>query len=226
MKGNANIFIVIPAYNESSRIEFVINALQALGFDQLIVVDDGSHDSTPELASNAGAIVLVHPFNLGAGAATLTGIEFALERKADWIVTLDADGQHAAEDVISLIRTAKETQADVVVGTRFLKGMGQAPISRIVFNRIANGLTWMLSGQYCRDSQSGLKCIHSSFAKKIKFRFSHFEFCTELFQIISREKATFTEIPVQTIYTKESLRKGQNFWNGLRMAYRLFMSQF
>lgn len=219
------IYIVIPAKDEASRIESVLMDLHRLDFHDIIVVDDGSEDGTAEVAGQMGCTVLRHPVNLGAGAATLTGIEYALDQKADLILTMDADGQHAATDVPRLLASIRESDVEVVIGVRFSASTGRAPMSRKVFNRIANVLTWVLTGQYSHDSQSGMKCIRGSFAQKLDFRFSRFEFCTELFHFISKERARFVEIPIQTIYTRDTLSKGQSIWVGIRMAYRLLRSK-
>jgi glycosyltransferase involved in cell wall biosynthesis len=86
-----SISVIVPAYNEATVIASVITKLIKLNYE-VVVVDDGSTDRTGEVAALAGARVLLHPLNLGQGAALQTGIEFALRQGADYIVTFDADG--------------------------------------------------------------------------------------------------------------------------------------
>jgi len=100
---NKKIAVIIPAYNEGERIGKVINEIKSLGIDCIIVVDDGSVDNTAEVAENLGAYVCRHIINRGVGAATKTGIYFALELGADLLVFIDADGQHNPREIPKLI---------------------------------------------------------------------------------------------------------------------------
>ena len=93
--------MVIAAYNEAAMIARVVTEVRRAGY-QVVVVDDGSKDATAQDARAAGAIVVQHPFNLGQGAALQSGIDFALAKGAEAIVTFDADGQHAAADISRL----------------------------------------------------------------------------------------------------------------------------
>ncbi len=215
------VFIVIPAKNEAATIGPLIAELIRSGYQDLVVVDDGSTDQTARLALAAGSTILSHPINLGSGAATQTGIEYALQQGADFVLTMDADGQHAVEDVADLITSIQNSNADVVIGSRFLELTEKVPFSRRTYNRIANYLTWLVTGILVNDSQSGMKIMRASFAKKVSFHFSGFEFCTELFHIIQREGASFLEVPIRAIYTDASMKKGQSLSMGIRMTLRL-----
>ncbi|MHA2031826.1 MAG: glycosyltransferase family 2 protein, partial [Candidatus Kariarchaeaceae archaeon] len=114
------IIAVIPAFNEAETIEQVIRRTKPY-VDQVIVVDDGSTDGTPELAKIAGAVVITHKLNLGVGRTISDGIKTALEDNADIIVSLDADGQHKPEYIPSLTNPIIAKQSDIVIGSRFLK---------------------------------------------------------------------------------------------------------
>src|SRR5205085_5892369 len=92
------IWVIVPAYNEARVIAGVISDLKRQGY-RVVVVDDGSSDSTGEAAAESDAIVLSHPINLGQGAALQTDIEFALSRGAEFLVTFDADGQHRVPEI-------------------------------------------------------------------------------------------------------------------------------
>ena len=220
---NPQLFIVIPAKDEASLIGGVIRDLQENGFHQIIVVDDGSRDETANIVRNTNCILVQHPINLGSGAATQTGIKAALRYNPDYIMTMDADGQHAAEDVKQLLEVMSTGEYDVVIGSRFLQKSGKVPTTRLWYNRIANWVTWIFTGLWVSDSQSGMKIITSDFAQKIEFHFNGFEFCTELFYILNRNKARFTEVPIQAIYTSETMMKGQSLRMGFRMFFRLIL---
>ena len=92
-------FVVIPAYNEGRVLVQVIEAVSKV-FPNIIVVNDGSSDDTPTLLRALPVSVATHHINLGQGAALQTGITFALERGARFVVTFDADGQHRVEDAL------------------------------------------------------------------------------------------------------------------------------
>src|SRR5437870_752954 len=96
------VWVVIAAYNEAQVIAGVVVDVTRTGC-RAVVVDDGSNDGTADIACDAGAFVVKHPFNLGQGAALQTGIEFALSQGGNFVVTFDADGQHRAADISGLI---------------------------------------------------------------------------------------------------------------------------
>ncbi len=217
------LFIVIPAKDEAPRLAAVIGELRSHGYHQIIVVDDGSKDDTGSLAHGLGCTVLRHALNMGSGAATQTGIEYALSMGAAYILTMDADGQHASEDIDHLFEAIQQHEVDVVIGSRFMDLKGKVPFSRRFFNLVANWVTWAITGVHVTDSQSGMKIMKADFAQGVEFHFNGFEFCTELFHILKRNEASYMEIPIRAIYTPESMQKGQSFWVGLKMFFRLIL---
>lgn len=216
------IYIVIPAKNEADRIGQVIRQTALQGYDHIIVVDDGSTDTTAQVALHYGATVLSHPINLGAGAATQTGLEFALEQGADIIVTLDGDNQHFPEDIPRLVAALEEQSVEVVIGSRFLQENEQIPPLRRFYNKIGNWITAIITGALISDSQSGMKAFRSSFAKKINLQFNGYEFCTEFIYLVRHHNASYTEIPINVRYNQDTLKKGQSLGNGIKMAFRFF----
>jgi len=116
MKKKDDFLVIIPAYNEATFIESLVSKIKYMGFNCL-VIDDGSEDKTFFKAKNAGAIVLKHPFRLGAWLAIQTGMYFALKQGFKGVVSLDADGQHIPYYIPSLITPIKNGLADVVIGS-------------------------------------------------------------------------------------------------------------
>ena len=106
-------FVVVPAYNEARAIGGVVEGLAA-AFRNIVVVNDGSTDETAAVLRDMPARVVTHHINLGQGAALQTGITHALERGAAFILTFDADGQHAVEDAVRAVRTLADERCDVV----------------------------------------------------------------------------------------------------------------
>ena len=223
------LFIVIPAYNEEVTIGKVVQELRALELPdiekEVIVVDDGSMDRTGEVARSEGAVIVRHIVNRGVGGALGTGISAALRKGADIIVTYDADGQHAASDIEKVIGPIQNGSADVVLGTRMLDS-GHMPWTRRIANQIANLITLTLFGIKTTDSQCGFRAYSRFAAQKIEIRSNHYEVCSEICQEIKRQKLVSTEVPIQVIYTRYSLSKGQSFMNGLRTLIRLLMAHW
>jgi len=129
--------VVIPAFDEEAGIEAVVRGLAAHGFHELLVVDDGSRDATAARAEAAGARVVRHPYNKGNGAAVKTGIR---EARGEYVLLLDADGQHDPADVAGLLAPAGTH--DMVIGARSARD--QTPtraLGNAVFNRLASWLS-------------------------------------------------------------------------------------
>lgn len=216
------IFAVLPAKNESTRIEPVLVALQMQGIRNIIVVNDGSDDNTRGVVNKYKGITLLdHIINLGPGAATLTGIKYAVKQGAKYVVTLDADSQHNPENVSSLIEHLKQNNLDLVIGSRFLQH-NDIPITRLVYNFFGNIISFLVTGVYLTDSQSGMKAMSQKFASELDISFDGFEFCIEIIKQAKIHDAAVGEIPIDVKYTKDTMSKGQNFQTGLGMLLKLF----
>jgi glycosyltransferase involved in cell wall biosynthesis len=222
------LVVVIPAFNEATVIRDVIKSipkkiknLEVMG---VVVVDDGSSDNTSQVAKDAGAIVLRHRYNLGAGGATLTGMRAARKMDADVLVTLDADGQHDPKEIAGLVIPISENTADVVIGSRLIDATGMPMIKRLV-NWFANFVTYIFSGLWVTDSQSGFKAFSKEAIKKIKLNTSGYEFCTEMIRQINVNHLRLKEVPIQAIYTEYSKKKGQPILNSVNVLIRLVINR-
>lgn len=211
---------VIPALNEASRIAAVVTG--ALPYvDRVIVVDDGSTDGTGDAARAAGAFVLRHPENCGAGAATMTGIEAARRMGATIVITLDADEQHDPADIPAILR-AFDDGADVVFTNRFGQ-RNKIPLIRRIFNGLGNIVTFLATGMWISDSQNGYKAFGPRAVREIDLQMTGFEFCTEIVRECVQRKWSYVEIPVKVIYSEYTLAKGQSFANGVRTAFKILL---
>jgi len=145
------ISIVIPALNEEEAIGDVVSQLCAEApWKEILVVDDGSHDETAARASQAGAEVVRHPYTKGNGAAVKTGIRRA---QGEFVLILDADGQHSPSDVRRLVQRLGEY--DLVIGAR--SAQTQATIGRRFGNQLLNRLASHLTGRVVADLTSGFR---------------------------------------------------------------------
>lgn len=172
----AKVIVFIPAYNEEETISKIITRIKKVykksrrkGFiTKIIVVDDGSTDNTIQVAQKAGVKrIISHPYNLGLGGATRTGMEAALEMGADIAVKIDADFQHDPIDIEKVVMPILEDKADVVFGSRFLGGLKyRMPLYRRVGNVFFSFLTRRLTGLKVTDGQTGLMAFSKKYLKK------------------------------------------------------------
>ena len=117
---------IIPAYNEESHIESLIQSARNY-VDQIVVCDDGSTDDTASIAKKSGAVVISHKTNQGYGAAIISLFEYARNNNAQIMITLDGDGQHDPKQIPLLLDTLTRHNVDVVIGSRFLNQNTEAP---------------------------------------------------------------------------------------------------
>jgi UDP-N-acetylglucosamine---dolichyl-phosphate N-acetylglucosaminyltransferase len=220
--------IVIPAYNEARVIGTTLarlpRAIEGVSI-AIAVVDDGSEDGTPEavLASGDERIVLLrHAINRGLGGALGTGIAYARKLGADFVVTYDADGQHAPEDIEVVLAPIARGRADAVIGSRLLSPKGM-PWYRIVGNWGLNVFTYMLFGLWTTDSQSGLRALGRTALERVQLRMDRMEVSSEFIKEIRRNHLSFEEVSIRAIYSDYSLSKGQSNWNGFNIVLRLLL---
>lgn len=222
-----NLLIVIPAYNEAKVIGSVLKKIprriRGIKKVQIVLVDDGSQDETAEIARSYGATVISHLLNLGVGAATITGVEYARSNNVDIVVTLDADGQHNPNDIEKIIKPIISNKSDVVIGSR-TRCTGKScnmPWIRKVGNFLMNGLTFIFYRKWISDTQSGFRALSKKVFTVIKLSQSGYEISSEVIGEVTRRKLRISEVPVQAIYTEYSKRKGQPILNAVNIFIRL-----
>jgi glycosyltransferase involved in cell wall biosynthesis len=169
MQASNKVSIVIPAYNEGGIIGQVIEQVREVltsnALDhEIIVVDDGSRDSTADDAQAAGAKVIRHPYNIGNGAAVKRGIRQAT---GDVIVLMDGDGQHDPRDILRLLIHIPDYE--MVVGARTKDSEGQ--VHRNVANKFYNSLASYIAGRKVEDLTSGFRAIDAAVAKRVAYLF-------------------------------------------------------
>jgi len=210
------VYLVVPAYNEEQVIGQVVGDLRRL-YSNVVVVDDGSRDATNRMARRAGAMVLHHALNRGQGAALQTGIEFALQRGAAYVVTFDADGQHRVEDIQRLIEPILRGDCDIALGSRFLGQAVNLPTSRRLLLRAALLFTRLVNGVNLTDTHNGLRAFSRRAAERLDITLDGMAHASELIDQIARSGFRYLEVPVEIHYTDYSLAKGQS----ARSAWRI-----
>ncbi len=163
MGTEARYLIVIPAFNEEETIGRVIDDIRLHApFADILVVNDGSTDSTPTIAEEQGVHCVSHPFNLGYGAALQTGFRLAASRGYDCVITMDADGQHVPLSVTNLIKAMQDEDADIVIGSRFLEGTYSVDLPRRIGIRLFSLIARLYTGITITDPTSGFQLLRRS----------------------------------------------------------------
>jgi glycosyltransferase involved in cell wall biosynthesis len=220
-RSSPDVWVVMAAYNEGRVIADVVADVRTTGH-RVVVVDDGSKDSTGDAAAGAGAIVVRHPINLGQGAALQTGIDFALAQGAEMIVTFDADGQHRASDIATLIEALRQHGADFALGSRFLGSSVNLPPSRRLLLRAATWFTRATTGLDVTDSHNGLRAMTRRGAGRIHLRQNRMAHASEILHQIATSGLKYVETPVTIHYSAYSLAKGQTLFDAVLIILDLF----
>ena len=198
-----NITIGIPAFNEEKNIGKVIVTLKKITND-IIVCDDGSSDLTKEIAEGLGVKVISHTKNMGYGEAIKSIFNEAKKKEADILVTFDADGQHRPEDIMSLTKPIIDQEAEVVIGSRFLKNETNMPKYRKIGVKVLTKVTNMSIKENLTDSQSGLRAYQKKVLQNISLTDSGMGISTEILIKSHQEEFRIVEVPIQILYGKDT----------------------
>ena len=171
------VLIVVPVFNEAETVGTVVAGARAHG--PVLVVDDGSHDGSAEVARRAGADVIRHPRRRGKGEAIRTGIAAARERGAAAVVTLDGDGQHSPSDLGLVLDAARARRRTIVIGGRLTEA-DALPADRVNAIRVAGFFLNWACGLRLDDTQSGFRVYPIELFDEIRLRRGGFVLETEV----------------------------------------------
>jgi len=215
------VMILIPAYNEGTRIAEVVKSVQDVVPDcDIIVVNDGSWDNTAAAAEASGATVVSHPFNMGYGVAIQTGYKYAYAKGYDFVVQIDGDGQHDPAYIPCLLDPVIAGKTDFALGSRFLEVESYEPsLARRAGMAFFRKMVSWITGVRITDSTSGYQAFNR---EVIRF------FTTEVFPVdypdadmlITLHFARFRimELPVR-MYSNVA---GKSMHSGLKPFYYMF----
>ena len=200
-----HIIVCIPAYNEEKNIAEVIQTAMRYS-KQVIVYDDGSNDGTSEVATKCGAIVIKHPKNNGYGKALSELFKYALKTDADIMLTLDSDGQHDANQIPILIDPLLKNEADIVIGSRFLKreDVENIPSYRSLGIRAITKVTRVASYDHITDSQSGFRAYNRNALSKLRLYEDGMAISTEILLKSKDQNLKVVEVPISIKYFADS----------------------
>ncbi len=191
----SNILVLIPAWNEASRIRPVIEAFR--GSLPVLVVDDGSNDDTVAIAREVGATVEVHPQNMGKGVALSTGFTWALEREYEAVLTLDADGQHDPEEASKFIEAYERGEGDLIIGRRNFREM---PLYRAFANGVGTLMLSQAMGIRIYDNQCGYRLYTRRLLETVDMERTGFEFEVEVVVEAVAAGLKIGWVDIRTIY--------------------------
>jgi glycosyltransferase involved in cell wall biosynthesis len=219
-----DVWIIVPAFNEGTRLRDTLDSLKDCG-GTIVVVDDGSADQTYDVALSHGVWALRHVVNRGQGAALKTGIDFALNRGAQILVTFDADGQHGVADLERIVQPVRDGAFEVVLGSRFRGETIGLPFSRRLVLWAGVWFTRIVSGLRVTDTHNGFRAFSRRAAEQIRIRQDRMAHGSEILDEIQRCGLSYCEAPVTIRYTPETLQKGQSSWNALKIVAQLFLGR-
>lgn len=179
---NHYTLVVIPCYNEEATIGSVILKSKKYA-KKVLVVDDGSKDDTAEIAREAGAIVISHMKNMGKSAAIKTGFKYALENDYEFVVTIDGDGQHNADEIPTILGNVMNNGHDISIGYRS-GNRTEMPGWRKIGKRVLDYSTSFGSGGIVTDSQCGFRAFNRKALEAITPKLDGKDFTVESEQLI------------------------------------------
>jgi glycosyltransferase involved in cell wall biosynthesis len=219
----ASVGIVVPAFNAEETLPSLLSRIVLIvPPSRVIVVNDGSTDSTRDIAARFCVTVVDHEINQGKGRALQSGFDAALMNSSiASVITLDADLQHKPEDIPAFIESGCKLQSDIVLGWRKRIHTGM-PIQRILSNSITSSLVGLRTGRVILDSQCGYRLIARPVIETIRLEASGFEAETEFLIKSAKRGFSIGFVPIETIYNGEAshMRHMQTTLNFVHVLFR------
>lgn len=221
---NNPVAIIIPCFNEGPVLRQVVTTLINEKKYTIILVDDGSVVPAQSVIGDLPVTIIRHKANLGQGAALQTGFEYVKKIPADYVITFDADGQHASSDIQQLLAPLQDGRADIALGSRFLiKGQHNAPMTKKWVLHLGRLVNYLFTGLYLSDSHNGLRAFTKAAIQKIELKENRMAHATEILYTIRTHKLRHIEVPVTVNYTLYSKSKGQSVFNSIRIFFDLVL---
>lgn len=207
------ISVIIAAYNEERGLTSILPAMpcEVNGHQvRVIVVDDGSTDSTSRVASRHGCTAVIQPENRGKGAALKAGLRSAAADQPDAVVLMDADGQHDPGDLGSIVAPVLDGSADMVVGSRFLgrRGRGSSPWNRYAVRAATVGTLRLLLRRTVTDPYSGYRALSPPMVEALELRGDRYESELEMAFSAARNGMRAFEVPIERRYGPSTSKMG------------------
>jgi len=199
------LLIIIPAYNEEEKIGEVIQnipkRISGISKIHVVVVDDGSTDSTSKVAKNLGAVVIKNYYNMGVGVVFSRGLQYAVDNNFDLMVNIDGDAQFNPKDIPKLIKPIVENNADFVTASRFANKdyFPKMPLSKFWGNKLMSILISRLIGKRFYDVSCGFRAYSKRALLSLNLHGS-FTYTQETFIDLSFKRLKILEVPIKVKY--------------------------
>lgn len=197
-----NIFVVIPTYNEAKTIGHIVKGLLIKGF-RVVVVDDGSRDSTVIEANRYGAELILHSNNVGKGRCIREGFEYVLQEGCDAVITMDGDGQHDFKEIDKFLDEHKRSGADIVLGNR-MNNPRKMPFIRRSTNSFMSFVISLILGKKINDSQCGYRLLSRDAIEKMSLKTAKYEIESEILLEAKRQDLKVSSVEIDSIYQGQS----------------------
>jgi glycosyltransferase involved in cell wall biosynthesis len=208
------IIAVIPAFNEESRIGKVIEGIKRF-LDDIIVIDDCSSDETFNVSRGLGVEVVRLNNNMGVGFATRIGCDLALEKSAEIIITIDADGQHNPDDIPLLLQPVLKGEADIVFGVR--PRDKRMPLGKRAGNALLSLFMKILFRADIKDTLTGFHVFKSDCYQSLRWDSSDYGVVSEISYRTIKNKLRYKQVYVDTIYNAK--KTGMKKRHGIKSIF-------
>ena len=168
------VLVIIPAYNEAENIERVVdNIIQNFPQYDYVIVNDGSSDDTRKICKKKGYNLLDLPINVGLAGAIQSGMKYANFYGYDYAIQIDGDGQHLPEYIEPMLETMKETNCDIVIGSRFKTERKPVTARMIGSQLITYAIYITTKGKYIGDVTSGMRLFNKAMIKRFGYQINY-----------------------------------------------------
>jgi polyprenyl-phospho-N-acetylgalactosaminyl synthase len=230
---NSNrVCVIVPSFNEATP---VLNSVLEKISEQnyfIVLIDDGSEIQLRHNLCGLGqfkGVLITHPVNLGQGAAIETGLEYARRNRGsfDYVLTIDADGQHPVESIEPMILKMAQNQVDVILGTRFKPNKSfrdfRGGFAKYFILKFAARMARLTFGIFVSDRHNGFRLFSSDAIGKFHITQNGFGHADEILRSIKHHKLTHQEMYVEISYTQYSKAKGQPLINAFQTIFDRFL---
>ena len=196
-----NTIIGIPLYNSEETIASIILSCKKYS-DEVVCIDDCSTDNSAEIVKKTSATLISHTENRGVGGVAKTFFKYAKTKNASIVVLIDSDGQHNPEDLPKIIKPLLDNKADLVIGSRFVRGGGSKdmPTYRKIGLKMINVVSKLHSKQHVRDTQSGYRAFNRKAIDSVRFENEGMKSSLEILESISDKGLRIMEVPTTIRY--------------------------
>ena len=217
------VTVVIPSYNPDEKLVKLIKRLKELGFDNLLVVNDGSVKECEQYfkkVEELGANVLAHKENCGKGRALKTAFAYCLQMdKCAGVITVDGDGQHLGKDILACVEEMYRQNDKVILGTRDFSGK-EVPFRSRFGNSLTRFIFKVVCGIDISDTQTGLRAIPFCYLKQfMEYEGERYEYETNMLLKMKQEHIEWTEVKISTVYISEN---ESSHFNPIRDSLKIY----